>query len=314
MKQFIYIILSIIIISFVCINSSLITDGCRAGISLWYSSIVPVLLPFMLLTGIILEYIDSDMLNLKTAFIMAITLGLLCGFPAGTIVITFFYKNGTMSENTAQSLLPVCNNISPMFLYGYIYKNFLYEYISLLHLILYLYIPQILCTVLFCLQTLHSSHGAIGYKYCPPRKGRLKKNINYAYCEKETAAALSGASTHEKADKLISRSVHNITTIGVYIVIFSILTNLISHYLDGTVWDILSAFMEISGGIPILANLNIDIKLKTALILSLTSFGGLSALFQGREMIKESKLSFGRYIIGKLICATSCAAAVMFVG
>ena len=148
MKNVCYIILTASIIIFACLNSDIIRSGCTQGLQLWYSSIVPILLPFMLLTGVITSFLRSIQVSKCCAYAIIFIIGLLCGFPTGTIIIAFFYRKRVISENVCQSLLPMCNNISPMFLYNYIYRDHLMEYISFARLIEAVYLPQIIYTVI----------------------------------------------------------------------------------------------------------------------------------------------------------------------
>ena len=131
MKNVFYMIIITAIVIFACLNASLITSGCSQGIYLWYSSIVPVLLPFMLLTSVILNSADLNHMSACCACMLTLIIGLFCGFPTGTITISFLYKNDRIGRHTAQTMLPICNNVSPMFLYGYLYSSYLYKYISI---------------------------------------------------------------------------------------------------------------------------------------------------------------------------------------
>ena len=158
MKNVCYIILTASIIIFACLNSDIIRSGCTQGLQLWYSSIVPILLPFMLLTGVITSFLRSIQVSKCCAYAIIFIIGLLCGFPTGTIIIAFFYRKRIISENVCQSLLPMCNNISPMFLYNYIYRDHLMEYISFARLIEAVYLPQIIYTVIALTLSCMSSH------------------------------------------------------------------------------------------------------------------------------------------------------------
>ena len=158
MKNVCYIILTASIIIFACLNSDIIRSGCTRGLQLWYSSIVPILLPFMLLTGVITSFLRSIQVSKCCAYAIIFIIGLLCGFPTGTIIIAFFYRKRIISENVCQSLLPMCNNISPMFLYNYIYRDHLMEYISFARLIEAVYLPQIIYTVIALTLSCMSSH------------------------------------------------------------------------------------------------------------------------------------------------------------
>ena len=103
-----------------------------------------------------LSQIDTGIKMLRIWIIFII--GLLCGFPTGTIIIAFFYRKRIISENVCQSLLPMCNNISPMFLYNFIYRDHLMEYISFARLIEAVYLPQIIYTVIALTLSCMSSH------------------------------------------------------------------------------------------------------------------------------------------------------------
>lgn len=140
MKNVFYMIIITAIVIFACLNASLITSGCSQGIYLWYSSIVPVLLPFMLLTSVILNSADLNHMSACCACMLTLIIGLFCGFPTGTITISFLYKNDRIGRHTAQTMLPICNNVSPMFLYGYLYSSYLYNiYQSILFSHVYTY-------------------------------------------------------------------------------------------------------------------------------------------------------------------------------
>ena len=218
----------------------------------------------------------------------------MCGFPTGTIAASYFYNNGLLRKTDAQIILPLCNNVSPMFLYGYIYSSYLKYSISLPALLLCVYAPQLIFTasVLILRHVLLTADNV---------------SDNTAGAISEAAAGLS-----HSYHNIIADSIHSITVIGVYMVIFSIASQFILHYIPGEIPAIFTAFLEISNGIPMIQSLDMPIHAKTVLTLSLTSFGGVSAIFQSMEMIHESGLSFTKYIAGKLLCGISCALFALF--
>ena len=291
MKNFCRISLIIIIILFTCYNASVISTSCRQGLTLWYNSVIPVLLPFMLLTGVILNSLDLTKAPPLCSYLLALVIGLFCGFPTGTMVVSFLYKHGLMDHETAQTLLPICNNVSPMFLYGYIYSNYLCSDLTFVRLLLCLYTPQIIYTGAVCLFR------------------QIRKKSYYI----EAAATVSGCreASCSQSTSIIEASVHNITSVGVYMVIFSITAGLIQHYFPSDITDISTAFLEISSGVDRISSIVPNAKIKTTLIISLTGFGGLSALFQSHEMIKNSGLSFIKYILTKCLFAVLCATVAL---
>ncbi len=313
MKNIFYMIIITVIVIFACLNATTITEGCRQGISLWYNSIIPVLLPFMLLTGVILSTIDLNSISARSACLLTLIIGLFCGFPTGTLTISFLYQNNRINRHTAQSMLPLCNNVSPMFLYGYIYSSYLCRFISLKILLTCLYIPQFIFTALILFMphkryalTSHSRRLAI--KRCAKHSRRL----TIKHRAKHEAAATVGNSPDQHPASLFDTAAHNITFIGIYMVIFAIFSSIITHYLPYRTAYIATAFLEISSGIDTLNSITITDKIKTVLSLSLTAFGGLSALFQSYDLIQKTGLSFIKYIYAKCLYGVLCAMTTFF--
>lgn len=73
-------------------------------------------------------------------------LGLLCGYPLGAKMASDFTKEGYIKPSTATILLPLCNNISPMFLSGYIGHTVLQDRFPFWFLLVVLYVPYVLVT------------------------------------------------------------------------------------------------------------------------------------------------------------------------
>lgn len=286
-----------------CINAHIITEGCRNGIELWYHTIIPVLLPFILLTGLIINSINKIQISSFCAYIIIFSIGMLCGFPTGTMIISHFYEKGVINRQRAQILLPMCNNVSSMFLYGYIYTEYMKNYMNFFTLILLIYAPQISITAI-CLLFMY-----IRRQTCSNTHDFLHHSTSC--CASQISAARESVynsdSISDKAHTgIIDKSIHSITVIGVYMVIFSIARALICLYFPGTYAPIFTSFMEISQGLPQIAEADIREGTKIALMISLSSFGGLSAIFQSHDMIKSSGLSFHKYIIGKSTYSLLC--------
>lgn len=288
----------IIIILCACVHSDIIAEGCSKGIQLWYSSVVPVIMPFMLIVSLVITSVDSMHISGVFAYGLVIVIGLLCGFPTGTMIISAFCGNGIIPRNHCQLLLPVCNNVSAMFLCGYIFNQFLCNYISMTDTLVFLYLPQLIYTAA-------AFACSCAYHHFAPQCRRNKMLLD------ETSAT---AIQNTSSALLLENTVRNISVIGVYMAVFSIVIRIIQDTFTSVTSDVLASFMEISQGIGILNSMNINEHTKIALILSLTSFGGLSAIFQSYSLIKESKLSFTEYIIGKCACAVICyVSAILFI-
>lgn len=97
------------------------------GLILWFRKMIPTLLPFMILSGIMVR------MNLTEGFARffhplfhkiwgtslngsyVILMGMLCGFPMGARVIGELCQAGKLSEKEGAYLLSFCNNIGPIY-------------------------------------------------------------------------------------------------------------------------------------------------------------------------------------------------------
>lgn len=291
MKQILITLTFIACVIFICFNSSMIIDSCSSGLYLWYNQLVPVILPFLLLSGCFMSLLDFDNLKISQAMFMLIICGLMCGYPIGAIVINKLYMKHVISKDTAYAIMPLCNNVSPMFLIGYIYNTYLRDYMSIPQLLMVIYTPQIIYAIIYIIVAYATSNTKETDSLKEPQTDSSQNNQSF-----------------------IENSIQTIAIIGIYIVIFSILYDLVMHYNVNDIASIhiTACFLEITSGIPELNNYINDIHIRTALILALTSFGGLSSILQCMHILRESRLALYKYISGKVICSIiSCVLVLL---
>lgn len=267
-------------------DNTIIYSGAYNGLMLWYTRIVPLLLPFLLLSSIfterVCEYTNKTYTTKSASSLLptttAITLGIFCGCPVGAKTIDSFYKSNIFNRTKATLLLPLCNNISPIFLAGYIHNYILKQAVPFYIIIVIIYTPYLLYGLLIGIYLLFNKQKT--YE-------TYVKNINMS------------TTNHELS------SIVQITYIGLYIMLCSIIIELIMHYkpFSNLINLLLCGITEITTGSNLVANYNLPAKTKTALILSITSWGGICTLLQTKKAIQKSRLSMIYYTIIKFICA-----------
>ncbi|MCM1400197.1 MAG: hypothetical protein NC225_12035 [Clostridium sp.] len=265
-------------------DSQTVIAGATHGLMLWYQNVVPILLPFMLISALIVNSISQKQAaNSNSAILSTLFLGILCGYPIGAKVTSDYMNHGIYSKQTGNILLPLCNNSSPMFISGYITNYILGGKISFLTIMALIYIPYVLVSLVFVLL------------------GRLKKSSSNS-----TTSLKKIKRTQISSGDIIENSITAITCVGVYIMLCSIIIEFINHVspLPENYNLFLAGMMEITRGTEIFyLNSPLDLKIKTALIIGFTSFGGISALLQTNKVISNSELSVIRYIVIKILCA-----------
>lgn len=299
------IFLFVFILILLIYNSSIVISGASYGLMLWYKNVLPMLLPFMLISGLMVQYVSKKQsINKPSTYtygiFTSIVLGITCGYPIGAKTCADFIKNNTYSSKIGNILLPLCNNSSPMFISGYIVYRILQQRFSLLFVMLCIYIPYIIVTSL-SLFVLY-----IADKHCKKTSDHVPSLINKNETPTKTNDIIQSPIHKLSVNDYLLNTINQITMIGIYIMICSIFIELINNisYINEPLSSLLSGLIEITRGVDSINSLvTIDGKIKTALIISVTSFGGLSSILQTQMVIEKSGLSIIYYTVIKVICA-----------
>lgn len=283
---------------FLVLNSDTVTTGASIGLMLWFQNVLPLLLPFMLLSSLLTNQLSSRTTK-STSIFLTILLGLFCGYPLGAKTINDCISKSIYQKRTGNLLLPLCNQSSPMFLSGFVLIHILHKSISLFTLFLLIYTPYIFyffitLTSIFKIEKSSSTH-------------TVKPNdIN--------------PETSSPSDTIL-QCIIQITSVGVYIMLCSIIFEFASK-LSFPFINILVGSLEITRGLsyietlhPITENVfNFSFTInKTALILALTSFGGISSILQTKSVTTKSGLSICYYIAIKTLCAITTYILTAFI-
>ena len=109
-----------------------VATGAANGLLLWYRQVLPVLFPFLLITGLMIRTESISLINHTLSPILkpflgisenasfSVVCGFLCGFPVGAKSCSDLTDKGKISSAEGEYLLSFCNNVSPAFLTGYV--------------------------------------------------------------------------------------------------------------------------------------------------------------------------------------------------
>lgn len=264
------------------------------GVTLWFQKMIPALLPFMILSGIMIRL---DLTAQFTCFLhpvlhrifgtskngsYTILMGFLCGFPMGARIVGELYSASRISRQEAAYLLAFCNNIGPIYFLSYV-------------------IPSLRLTtsllLLFAMYGIPLCYGAL-----LRLAGRLP-DFDAPYMA-PGASAFAGASLDRNAsvlfaaiDSSIVSGLVGIAKLGGYMVFFNLLnilwTPLPLH--SSTLSSLGSCILEITSGIG-----QSDPSCALS-VLVLLPFGGFSCIAQTYSMISDTDLSISGYVFHKVI-------------
>lgn len=283
------------------INKNIVILGACEGLLLWYNTVLPSLLPFMILVNVMMQTDCISLLTSVTGPMMrifpgvskagsfAVTAGFLCGYPMGAKVSADLVTDQKITAAEGAFLLSFCNNVSPMFILGVLFTEYIPEKSLHLPFFLILLMSPLLCSQLF-------------------RLYYVRQNSKI-FCYKKHNNTSPDNSIHKPFTQIIDYalmdSFHGIVKIGLFMMLFSILIRLTTQLIPGYgIWKglLLSSF-EITSGLSTIDILPVSSFTKNILLMAATSFGGLCAIFQTSSMIQSARLPIGPYIIEKLITA-----------
>lgn len=286
LTKIIYTIFFLLLTICILTHSELSLYYALTGLELWFQKMIPVLLPFMILSGImirlqltesfaaILYPVIYPLFRVSKNVCYAMIMGFLCGFPMGAKTVADLYLRNMITKREAEYLLAFCNNIGPVYFCGFVlpllHRRFAFPYILGMYGIPLLYG---LFLRYFFFRDIKNT-----------KKLERSKNIHLA---KSTDTLLY------VIDDAINGAVQSILSLGGYMILFNLL-NLIPHIIKDNPAIFLAPLFEITGGINMLKQ---RLPLYTLLLLP---FGGFSCIAQTYSCIKNTTLSIQNYTLHKL--------------
>lgn len=303
------IIIIIGVIIAIC-HPQLTLQGAINGLNIWFFQLLPTLLPFMIVSNILLSKdITRPLLGAVSPWLqkrmrfLCILFNLFAGFtfglPIGAKITQNLLDDHVITEKQGQILLNNCNVIGPSFVGGFFLTNKLQhpEWLGITFAIFYL--PQLCCCVLSLLRILRTpandepNSPAIHMKKATPRLKNCFQILDVA----------------------IMNGFETITILGGYLIMFGILCMYIKELSIIPCWlnACLIAILEITSGIHEIAALAIPTNAKYLLSIPMLSFGGLCTAMQTRSIMRTTSLSIPKYLRHKIIYAgISAACALLF--
>ena len=249
----------------------------RSGLLLWYHSVVPTLLPFMLLTGLLLrlrllepllpflQRCLAPIFGCSGYGVFAILCGFTAGFPMGAKLTRTLLDQKKISHKEACHLIGFVNNPSPAFLLSYVAAD-QWQHPELGILL----IGNVFGSAL--LYGILSSFRFRSVRTDPSRSGSVHA----------TAIHESPQDCFALIDSCIEDAVSATVRIGVYLIVFSMLVDAAASIpLASTpVGLVLFAALELTNGIHLIAHSPLSFQVQLVLIPALAAFGGCSVIAQ----------------------------------
>lgn len=280
-------ILTLFLIIFI-FNLDIVINSTLSASYLFITKVFVSIFPFIILSDILFYFnydlflknvfgnIISKLFNVSKNASIIYILSILTSHPGNAIYLKGMLDNKTINENDANKILISTYYPSIAFVIGTIGIG-IYHNIKI-GLVLYMitFLNNLLIGVFL--------------------RGK-DKYIDITYQNK------SRLSLQDTLSKSISKAINTSYIILGNIIIFTILVNLLNHYLNinNIILSIISGMLEMTNGIFMISNLNIDTHLKIIITSFLLNFSGLSIIFQTSSILKDYKIDIKKILIVKLI-------------
>ena len=298
MKRITFLIFFLMILGFLLLCPQTAFTYAKTGLMLWFYTLLPSLLPFLILSNLLLKtrYMDrfihvsealwQKIFSLSPQGAYALFLGIFCGYPMGAKNCSDLLDRKDLSLPEARTLLAVSNFPSPMFLAGYMMTQAVQAAagvpVFLWQMAVSIYLPAL--PIFFLASWLY------GF-----RRRKDPGKLQTADCRH--SKTISGV-----LDEAMSSSAETMVKIGMYLMLFSILARFITlHPIPGDLLPVIFASAaEMTTGMD-LASRTLSGLPALLVITGAGAFGGFSGVFQVNSVLKNAGLSIRHYMAWKWV-------------
>lgn len=305
------------------------------GLNTWWTIVFPALLPFFIMSeilvafgivqflGVLLEPVMRPVFRLPGTGAFVLAVGYTSGAPISSILTADLRKKHLLTRNEAERIICFTNNASPLFMFGAVAVGMFkipeigiiiaishYSANILLGLSLRFWIPR--------KYDMHYNSQNLGFKMA--FKALLESQI---YNKKPLGKILGDA---------VKTSVQNLTQIGGFIILFSVIIELLTifnviklisicltFFLSPLMLDlqlakgIVSGFVEMTIGSKLIAESSSPLHLKVAAVSLILGWSGLSIHAQAISMLATTDIRFYPFIIARLFHGIISAIITLFI-
>lgn len=297
-----------------------VLSSAGGGLSLWWRFVLPALLPFFILSellmaagfvhflGVLLESFMRPIFRLpgKAAFVVA--MGYTSGFPMGAVLTARLRKAGEITRVEGERLLAFTNNPSPGFMFGAVASGMLGKPTLGIILSSSIYLANLLVGFLFRF-----------YRFTPSRRQTTRlPSFMRAWQEMKNAQTKDNRAFGQILSDAIKQSITTVLMVAGFMAFFSVILRLLNIWhvteflatlihivIKAIPIPILQAFLNglfemtigCQGTIQTVSELNQQV----ALLALLMGWSGLSVFAQVAGFISETDLRFIPFVVARAL-------------
>ena len=288
------------------------------GLALWWRFVLPALLPFFILSellmaagfvhflGVLLESFMRPVFRLpgKAAFVVA--MGYTSGFPMGAVLTARLRQSGEITRVEGERLLAFTNNPSPGFMFGAVASGMLGKPSLGIILASSIYLANLLVGFLFRF-----------YRVSPgPRHSTRLPSFKRAWQEMKDAQAKDNRPFGRILSEAIKQSITTVLMVAGFMAFFSVVLQLLNIWhiiaflaalihivVKAIPLPMLQAFLnglfEMTLGCQVTIQAVSELNYQVALLVLLMGWSGLSVFAQVAGFISETDLRFSPFVVAR---------------
>ncbi|MBR2930334.1 MAG: hypothetical protein IKC32_03805 [Clostridia bacterium] len=276
---------ALIIVGFVCFTALMGEEvGARfsEGLMLAVRRVLPITMPFMLLSSLASQYIYPECLGAPARIFERITgisrsalgayiIGSVAGFPIGARMTAELYRRGELSPSEAERALALTDNPSIAFILAVVGEGLLKSQSSGFILLISIQAATLVTAALFrgksCVMTSIVVEKRGKFDLIDAIKSAVSSSINMVGC----VALFYGA------------------------------VGIIGERLGGAASVCLSLFLEVAGGVHAVCALDLPLSVELSLVAFALGFGGFCVMAQVASFASDGGISMRKYLPLKLV-------------
>ncbi|WP_027963088.1 sporulation integral membrane protein YlbJ [Halalkalibacillus halophilus] len=295
------------------------------GINLWLEIVFPSLLPFFIVTelllafgivkfiGVLLEPFMRPLFNVPGAGGVVLGMGLSSGYPSGAKMATRLREEQLLSRIEAERLIAFTNASNPLFIFGAIAVGFFHDPQAGVLIATCHYVACILTGI--CMRFYmynNEERGLVRHE-----SNKIRKAIRILHqsrlAQKQPLGKILG--------EAVMSSITTLCMIGGFIVLFSVInkllfilgiTDFISHFInyglrsinlsENISYPLISGIFEITLGTQMIAQADdVSLLVQFLFVGIVLAFNGFSIQAQVASIISTSDIRFFPYLLGRFI-------------
>ncbi len=290
-------------------------DGATKGLTTWFNIVIPSLLPFFIISeilielgfveyiGTLLEPIMIPIFNVSGMGAFPFALSVISGYPVGVKLVSKLRQKNNISKNEAERLLSFSSTSGPLFMLGAVSTGMLKEP-ALGSLIIY---PHYLAAL------------SLGILFRFYKKHTYIYNLKITNKHSNTISSKNNLNIGLLLSNSIKNSTSSIITIGGFMLLYSVLLEilyisksfnllikLITYILpfninSEVIKSFLSGIVEITIGCSKIAETNIPLPYKIFIINFFIGWSGLSIHSQALSFLSKTDINSKLYIFTKFL-------------